>query len=528
MRSRAPKVLYAAAALLVLAAGLAAAPGARAAILRYASQFDPGTMDPHAMASVYNNRVLSQVYETLVGRDEGFRPEPRLALSWTPIAGEGWRFKLRPGVKFQDGTPFGADDVVFNIGRALSPTSAYKAALPNVTGARKVDALTVDILTSQPTPSLPLTLTNLRLMSKAWCEKHHAEKPQDYGAKEETYAARHANGTGPYRLARWDPDVKTVLLANPGYWGKRGNVTEAQYLVVTQAATRAAGLISGEIDLVIDPAVQDIQRLSRTPGITVAQATSLGSQFLGFDQARARLLHGDAGDRNPFRDVRVREAVRFAINLPALRSKIMRGASSIGRAMYSPAVDGYDPSFDRLGPYEPARARALLKEAGYPRGFAVDLDCSAEQPADSICQGLSGMLSQVGIRVSYRPLPFNQLLPKLIARDTSLYVIGWTPATADAEGVLLPLVHSRGGPGVGEYNFGGYSNPKVDALIDRGRVEFDPAKRRALFIEATNALDADAAVVPLVYRNVVWAMRGNVKALLRPNDILDLRFVNVR
>ncbi len=515
------------AALLALAAGAALAAGGSAKTLRYASQFDPGTMDPHAIASLYNNRVLSQVYEPLVGRDEQFRPEPRLALAWTPIAGRGWRFKLRPGVKFQDGTPFGADDVVFNVQRALSPTSGYKATLPNVTGARKVDALTVDLLTSQPTPSLPLALTNLRLMSKAWCVEHHVEKPQDYHAKEETYAARHANGTGPYRLVRWEPDVKTVLAANPAYWGKRGNVAEAQYLVVTQAATRVAGLLSGEIDFVVDPALQDIARLRHTPGIVIEQATGLGTQFLGFDQSHDSLRYGAAGGRNPFRDVRVRQAVRAAIDLAALKSKILRGMGSYGSAMFSPVVDGYDARFDRTAPYDPARARTLLEQAGYPHGFSVGLDCSAEQPADSICQAVSGMLARVGIRVSYRPLPFNQLLPKLVARDTSFYVIGWTPATAEAEGVLLPLAHSHSGPGVGEYNFGGYASAAVDTLIDRGRIEFDPARRRALFVDAMSALDADAAYVPLVYRNVVWAMRGNVKALPRPNDILDLRFVNL-
>jgi peptide/nickel transport system substrate-binding protein len=501
--------------------------GASANTLRYASQFDPGTMDPHAIASLYNNRVLSQVYEPLVGRDEQFRPEPRLALSWTPLdGGRGWRFKLRPGVKYQDGAPFDADDVVFNVERALAPTSAYKTALPSVTGARKVDALTVDILTAQANPTLPLSLTNLRMMSKAWCVAHHAEKPQDYKAKEETYATRNANGTGPFRLVRWEPDIKTVLAANPGYWGRHGNVTEAQYLVVTTAATRVSALISGEIDLVVDPAVQDLDRLRRIPGIKVEESTGLGSQFLGFDHARATLVHGEAGGHNPFRDVRVREAIRAAIDVRALEAKVMRGAGKVGSAMFSPVVDGFDKRFAAPA-YDPARAKALLVQAGYANGFEVDLDCSSQQPADSICQAISGMLSRVGVRVAYRPLPFNQLLPKIIARDTSLFVIGWTPATAEAEGVLLPLVHTPGGAAVGEYNFGGYSSAKVDAAIDRLRVEFDPAKRRELSVEAMSAIDADAAFIPLIYRNVTWAMRKNVRVHLTPNDIVDLRFVNV-
>jgi peptide/nickel transport system substrate-binding protein len=510
---------------LVLAFLLFAAP-ASAKLLKHASQVDPGTMDPHAIATLYNNRVLSQIYEPLVGRDEQFRAEPRLALSWTPLdGGKGWRFKLRPGVKFHDGTPFNADDVVFNVKRGLDAISAFKSALPNVTGAKKVDELTVDLFTSQPTPVLPLSLTNFRLMSKAWCEKHKVERPQDFKAKEETHAARHTNGTGPYTLKRWDTDVTTVLVAHPGYWGKRGNVTEAHYLVVATAATRLAGLISGEIDIVTDPAVQDIVRLRNQPGIKVSEVTSTGSQFMGFQQARAGL--GSATRGNPFKDPRVRLAIRAAIDVESLQSKVMRGTASVGKAIYTSAVDGFDPRFKGKPAYEPEKAKQLLKEAGYPDGFATDLECSSQQPTDAICQALSGMLARVGIKVSYRPLPFNVLLPKLLSGDTMMYVIGWTTATAEPEGALVPLTHSRSAPGVGEYNFGGYANAKADAAIDKGRVEFDPAKRAAYFTEAMTAIDADAGFIPLVYRNIGWAMRQNVRALIRANDVMDLRFVNV-
>jgi peptide/nickel transport system substrate-binding protein len=494
-----------------------AQPAAAARTLRYASQVDPGTMDPHSMPSLYNNRVLSQIYEALVGRDDAFKPVGLLAESWTPLeAGKGWRFKLRAGVKFHDGTPFGADDVVFNIKRALEPTSQYRTSLPNVTGAAKVDALTVDILTSRPTPVLPLSLTNLRLMSKAWCEKNQVEKPQDFQAKEETHATRNTNGTGAYKLVRWETDVKTVLTANTNYWGTRGNVTDAEFLTISSAATRVAGLVSGEIDLVIDPAVQDVERLRGQPGVKVEQATGLGMNYLGFHHLR-----------KPFTDLRVRQAVRAAIDVKALQLKVMRNAASVSGALYSAAVDGFDARFRTPARYDLARAKALLKEAGYPDGFAVDLDCSAQQPADSLCQAISGMLSRVGIRVSYRPAPFNTFLPRLMAGEMTMYGVGWTPATADAEGVLIPLVHTRAA-GLGEYNFGAYSNKAVDAAIDKGSVEFDPAKRVALFTEAMLGVEADAAFVPLIARDVAWAMRSNVRVVVRPNDILDLKRVNLQ
>ena len=221
--------------LAILLAGLAFAQAAGAAVFRYASQIDPGTMDPHALASLYHTRVISQIYEPLVGRDEQFKLEPRLAVSWSMVDPHTWRFKLRPGVKFSDGTAFTADDVVFSVLRSIDPKSLQRPTYPNVTGAKKVDELTVDITTSQPTPILPRAFTNSRMMSKKWCIEHHVEKPLDFKSKEETYAARHAMGTGPFMLKSWEPDQKTVLVANPGYWGRHGNVTEAIYLMSPRA-----------------------------------------------------------------------------------------------------------------------------------------------------------------------------------------------------------------------------------------------------------------------------------------------------
>jgi peptide/nickel transport system substrate-binding protein len=512
---------------LLLAAVLSVSLPAHAGkTLRFASAFEPGSMDPHSVGTLYAARVQNQIFDMLVSRGESFAVEPALALSWSVVEPTVWRFKLRPGVKFHDGSPFGADDVVFSIERAMAPTSAVKGTVPNVKGVRKVDDLTVDVVTTSPTPVLPVALSGLRIMSKAWAVKYRAETPQNFQAKEDTHASRHAVGTGPYILKEWVPDVRTVLVANPNYWRARGNVEEARYLVMGQAATRLAALVSGEVDFVVDPAIQDIERLKGTAGIKVATGVGRSAQFLGFDQSRDRLLYGDAGDRNPFKELKVRQAVRLAIDKEALQVKIMRNLALSGSAMYSPAVEGYDRKFDRPSPYDPARARALLKEAGYPNGFAVTLHCSASQPADSLCQAVASMLSRVGIRVAYQPIPFNNLVPRLLQHDVSFYSVGWTPGT-DAEGVLIPLAHSRNGTGDGQYNAGRYSNPKVDELLDQARVELDPPKRLRMLSDAMAAIDNDAAFVPLVYTRVYWAMRNNVHVIPRPNDVLELRFVNL-
>ncbi len=494
--------------------------------LRYASAFEPGTMDPHAVASAYATRVLNLIFDTVTARDENFALAPGLATSWSPVQPTVWRFKLRAGVKFHDGSAFTADDVVFSIERALTPTSGVRFNIPNVTAARKVDELTVDVTTSSPTPILPNALTNFRVMSKAWAVKHKAERPQNFQAKEDTYSSRNAMGTGPYKLKEWVPDVKTVLVANPDYWGPRGNVKEAQYLVVTSTATRLAGLVSGELDFVIDPALQDVERLEKSPGVKVVKGIGRNTQFLGFDIDRAKLLYGDAGDRNPFKDVRVRRAVRLAIDSDAIQTKIMRNLGVAGRALYSPGVEGYDRKFDQRPTYDPERARALLKEAGYAQGFAVTLHCSASQPADALCQAVTSMLARVGIRVTYQPLPFNNLLPRVTGRDVSFYSLGWSPST-DAEGVLVPLLHTPNANGDGEYNVGRYSSPTVDGLVDRARVELDSAKRTQMLVQAMSAAEEDVAYVTLTYRRVYWAMRSGVNVKPRPNDVLDLRYLNI-
>jgi peptide/nickel transport system substrate-binding protein len=295
---------------------------------------------------------------------------------------------------------------------------------------------------------------------------------------------------------------------------------------VGSAATRVSGLLSGEIDIVVDPAFQDVEKLRATPGIKIGTTIGTGAQFLAFDFSRDKLLYGDAQGRNPFRDVKVRKALRHALDLKAIQTKVMRDLSTVGTAIFTPRIDAWEPRFERLLPYDPERAKALLKEAGYPNGFSVTLDCSAQTPTDALCQAIAGMLARVGIRVTYQPLQFNVLLPKLTARDSSLWVIGWTPVTAESEGVLVPLAHTPNGKD-GEYNFGRYSNPGVDALIDRGRNEPLGEKRTQLFRDAMALMDEDSAFIPTAYRRIVWAMRKNVRTPIAPNDSMDLRFVNL-
>ena len=499
---------------------------ASAKSLRFASAFDPQTMDPHSLALLYHSRVSTQIYESLVSRDRKFAIEPALAVSWQPAGANAWRFRLRPNVRFHDGTSMTADDVVFSIERALAKSSQRSFQLRGVTGAKKVDDATVDVLLAAPDAVLPEKLIFIGIMSRAWATKHNVALPQDYNAKQETFAVRHANGTGPYMLKRYEPDNVTVLAANPHWWGKRGNVDEATYTVIQSDATRLAALASGQVDFVVDPPFQDVARLKAEGRFRLTQTSDIGTQYLGFDQARGELEFADVKGRNPFKDLRVRRAIYQAIDVDTIVAKVLRGQATPTGSHLSPLVDGHVPDLEKRLRYDPAAARALLKDAGFAEGFGVTLDCVNIAYRAAVCQAVAGMLAQVGIRVTFQPFPTSTFFPKLTQATTSFFEFGWTP-TPDAWGTLNAIVRSFADGGPGAFNAGRYANPKVDALVDALRIEPDLAKRRGMVSDVLRILNADLPLVPLYRRTLTWVMKPNVAAAHWPNDILELRFVQI-
>ena len=524
------RVLWQAACAIALAV-VAGAHLASAATLRIASAFDPQTMDPHAIALLYHTRVSVQLYEGLVNRDEQFKLEPSLALSWQATGPTTWRFKLRPGVEFHDGTPFTADDAVFSIERAMAPPSQRSFQLKGVKAVRKVDDLTLELMLEAPDAVLPEKLWPLAMMSKVWCIKHGVEKAQDFNGKQETFAVRNANGTGPFLLERFEPDVRTVLKRNPRWWGwadkRSGNVDEVTLVAIRSDATRLAALVSGEIDLVLDPPVQDVERLKREPAIKLLQVADLGQQYLSIDMARDELLDSDVKGKNPFKDLRVRRAVYQALNVELITQKVLRGLGAPTGAFLSPRVDGSPAELDQRLPYDPAKARALLAEAGYPNGFAITLDCVNVPWREAVCQAMSAMLTQVGIRTTLRSSPTNQFFPKLTGATASFLEFGWTP-NPDAWASLNALFRSWDKSGGGTFNAGRYSNTKLDELIDHMRVEPDPTRRRAMVGVALRIVGDELPLIPLYRRTLTWAMSKKVSTTQWPNDSPELRWASVK
>ncbi|MDQ6684699.1 MAG: ABC transporter substrate-binding protein, partial [Pseudomonadota bacterium] len=332
---------------------LAAAPAA-AQTLRWASAGDPQTMDPHSQNESSTNMINGQVYERLTSRDRNLKIVPSLATEWSQTSPLSWRFKIRQGVKFHDGSPLTAEDVVFSVIRGQQQTSQINNYATAVGTPRVVDANTVEFTLSKVNPIFLEHLDTLWIMSKSWCEKNNAAKPLDFKNKEELYTSLHANGTGPYMLVSRAPGIKTTWKRNPSYWGKlEGNVQEIVYTPITNNATRTAALVSGEVDFILDPSIQDVSRLRNTAGVKVIEGPENRIVFIGLDQGRDELIYSSVKGKNPFKDIRVRKALYQAIDIDTLKNKLMQGQSFPTGAMTPSPLGTYnDLALERRFPFD--------------------------------------------------------------------------------------------------------------------------------------------------------------------------------
>ncbi len=517
--------------LLAYGVNLASLP-ADAATFRWANDGDANSMDPYTRQESFLLTFTQNFYDPLVRRDRNLKVEPALAIGWEQPNDTTWRFHLRHDVTFQGGEPFTADDVVFSYRRAIAPGSQINSYFQAVKEVKRIDNFTVDFLTAMPDPIFVQEITQWDIMSKSWCEANHAEQAMDLTKKEENFATRHANGTGPFILDIREPDRRTTMHANPGWWDKpEHNLTDVQFNVIGNAATRVAALLSGDVDMIYTVPPQDMARLEHTEGLKVLSTPELRTVFLGFDQNREELLKSDVKGRNPFKDRRVRLAFNMAVDKEAIHQRVMRGQSHVTGNMYGPGVNGYTADSDVLWPVDTGAAKKLLAEAGYPSGFGVTLDCPNDRYVndESICQAVTAMLARIGVKVTLNAQTRLQYFAQISnpGYTTSFYMLGWTPNTYDALNSLFSLAGTRKGTR-GVFNDGGYSNPALDALLDEIAVETDPARRNADIVQASKLLHDDAAFLPLHQQTVVWATRSNIELTQLADNSFPLRLVRVK
>ena len=503
--------------------------GVSAKEFRWASTTDPQTMDPHAVNSAPVLGFLNNIYEGLVRRGKDMAIQPALAERWEPLGEDGWRFHLRRGVTFHDGAAFDADDVLFSFERANSEQSDTRSWFAPVREVRVVDEATVDFLTHAPNPIFPDSIANFMIMDRGWAEANGAERP---ARDEETVATRAANGTGAFRLAEREPGTRTVLEPFDGWWGTpEHNITSAVFTPIENAATALAALLSNEVDLINPVPIQDVERLKSTAGVTVHEGIEARVIMLGFAHQADALKYADPpADSNPLTDARVRKAVYQAINADAIIQTIMRGQAQPASQLVSPAMRGYTPSLEARLPYDPDAAKALLAEAGYADGFSFGLMCPNDRYIndEGICQAVVGMLAQVGVTANLTAMPVRNYWGELREGNFDMYLLGWSPGTFDAEHPIRFLASTPNEEKkLGSWNFGQYSNARVDELLPQIQREIDDAKRQAMIDEVHAILQDEVAYVTLHVQPLLWGSRENITLAQRPDNFLILRWITV-
>ena len=515
---------------LLAAALLAFSATSQAATLRWGAQNDILTLDPHSQNHATTSAILQHTYEGLTRYSKTYGVEPCLATAWQQISPTQLRFTLRKGVKFHDGSPLTADDVVFSYTRVLQPQGTMQIYVSGVKEVKKVDDHTVDFLLSGPNPVLLRNIADFRIMSKSWSEKHKSQNVQDYKAREETYSSRNANGTGPYILKLWEPDKRTVFAANPNWWGKlEGNVTEIIYTPIKADATRIAALLSGDVDLVTDLPVQDVTRLRGEAKLKVLDGHEVRTIFIGMDQHSAELKYSSVKGKNPFKDMRVRKALNVAVDRETIKRVTMRGLSIPAAIMVAPGVHGHSGDIDKVAAADAAGARKLLAEAGYPNGFEFGLDCPNNRYVndEEICQALVGMWARIGLKAKLNAQPMATFIAKIQNFDHDAYMLGWGVVNLDANYTLQSLVRTKTTGADGSFNLGRISDAKIDALVDAMKTELDAKKRDAMLREALVATRDNYYYVPLHHQLRPWAMKRNVTAVHNAVDRHEARYTRV-
>ncbi|ROP83402.1 peptide/nickel transport system substrate-binding protein [Stella humosa] len=507
------------------ATALVLAGAADAKTFRFSTSGDVNGLDPHLNNETPTNAMKHNLYEGLVYRNHKLEVEPALATEWSQTGPTTWRFKLRQGVTFHDGTPFKADDVIFSIARAGATTSAMRIFTQTIKEVRKVDDHTIDIETKVPDPILLSSLGYLWIMSKDWSEKNGTATPVQGIVGNESYANVHANGTGPFKVIDRVPDTRTVLVPFDKWWGKpEHNLTRVEFRPIANAATRVAALLSGELDMMYPVPLQDVPRLKRTGGVKVLEGPELRTIYIGMDQFRDELLDMPGSGKNPFKDRRVRQAFYQAIDVQAIHKVVMRGASTPTGLLIAPGINGFSKELNERFPFDPEGAKKLLADAGYPSGFTVTMDCSNDRYVndEQICQAIAPMLARIGVTLKLNIQTKSKYFDKIGVRagfNTSFFLHGWTPGTYDAHNGLMALVHTRDqAAGTGTTNNGRYSNAAVDALIAQIGIETDKEKRTRLIYDAMKLAKDDYSHIPVHQQALAWAVRDSVAFIPQPPD----------
>lgn len=468
--------------------------------------------DPQAGEELSSNIMFYHVYDPLVRRDADLNFGPGLAESWELADDTTWVFHLRPGVKFHNGSDFKASDVVFTINRLKASLMANLGA--NITTATAIDDLTIEIKTPFPYAALPNDLAAILILSEA-----HVTAVGD------TELDSNPMGTGPYKMGEWIKEDHITLVANPDYYMGAPKIDEVTFRPITNPATRTAALLTGELDIVQDLAVRDVDRVKAEEGFEVVTKPSLLNIVLAMDmreQSPTIPL-----DTNPMTDHRVREAIARAIDVDTISTVIMNGLSTPSEQYVPSTHVGYLPGadFHAMYPFDVDAAEQLMADAGYADGFTMTLDTTNNRYVNDaqIAQALASMLAKIDIDLQLNLMPKSNFFGYIrVPSDQSSFIMsGWDVPSGDAGSMYSVLFYSRDvKEGYGQVNRGSYSNPALDALIDQADSTADIDERAGYLRDATQILLDDIPMIPVHYEQDIYGARDGVTFTPRADKFL--------
>jgi peptide/nickel transport system substrate-binding protein len=489
-----------------------------AAHLVIGTRAEPNSIDPQFSAVGTNQAAAMHMFDTLFTRDADLKLQPALALAATRVDTLTWRLALRPGVRFHDGTSFDAQDVIYSLTRVrhvpFSPAS-FAGRVAKIARMRAIDPLTVEIETTEPAPQLITDIATVFILPSELGDAVTTAQFNDGSA---------AVGTGPWRFVRWLRGDRLELVRNPDYWGTAPQFERVTLRFIASDAARVAALLSGSVDLIDGVPPADLDGLRQHDDLVLWQIPTVTFLYLGLDVARddnpsIKTPRGSS-PRNPFKDPRVRHALAAAIDRELLVEKVLSGSGVPANQMMPAGTLGYDPTIPPLT-YDPARARRLLAEAGWPNGFAVTLATPNNRYLNDalVAQAVGSMLARIGLKVHIDAMPRNVFLPRATRREFGLFLYGFGSVTGESligmRSVLGSVDPKRGS---GTLNRGGYANAALDAALQRaGSAETDQ-ELEAQLQEAARLAAADAPLVPLYHQVATWASRARLQFAPRRDE----------
>jgi peptide/nickel transport system substrate-binding protein len=501
-------------ALAVSAGGVS---GAQAAELKIGLAADVSSLDPHYLNVASNVAFSSHIFDALVNVDADGKLIPGLATSWRAVDATHWIFKLRRGVKFHDGSDFSAEDVIFSLDRPATVRNSpgpFTNYTKQIVAKKIIDPYTVELTTATPYGPLALDVSTIFIVSK---------KAALHASSDDFNSGKALIGTGPYKFVSFSRGDRIVVARNDDYWGGKSDWDKVTFRIITNAASRLAALLAGDVDVIEGVPTADVARLKSDPKFRVEQKISWRTIFWELDQreqapADVTDLSGPPLPHNPLRDVRVRKAISMAINRQALVDHTMEGVAVPASNIVAPGALGYNAAL-KVEPYDPAGAKKLLAQAGYPHGFALTLHGTNNRYLNDaqVVQTVAQFLNHVGIKASVQTLPLSVYFSQARSGKFGVALLGWGTLAGDF--ALRALVGTTNkATGWGPWNWGHYSNPEVDKLVASALASVDQDARAEFAKKAAAVALQDYAVIPLYHQYATWAMRKGLKYTARTDE----------